>query len=99
MKLFKMIAKIVLLPVMPVAVLLQWITIFLNGISGAIFGILSFLFAATGSASLMFGLASGTDFLKLMSAAFVLFLIPHIGDWLTERIALLRRALSDFIRL
>lgn len=98
MKLFKMIVKLALLPVVPVAALIQWITIFLNGISGAIFGILSFLFAATGIASLMFGLASGTDFLKLMIAAFVLFLLPHIGNWLIERIALLRGALSDFIR-
>jgi hypothetical protein len=61
-------------------------------------GVLSFLFVLTGTASLLFGLASGPEFWKMILTAFVIFLIPHIGNWLIERIALLRCLVGDFIR-
>lgn len=78
--------------------LIQWIGIFLNSISGVVMGIFSFLFVLTGTASLLFGLASGPESLKMIIAAFVIFLIPHIGNWLIERIILLRCLIGDFIR-
>ena len=64
MKLIRWIVKIILLPVACVLTLIQWIGIFLNSISGVVMGILSFLFVLTGTASLIFGLASGSEFLK-----------------------------------
>jgi hypothetical protein len=76
----------------------MWIGIFLNSISGVVMGVLSFLFVLTGTASLLFGLASGPEFWKMILTAFVIFLIPHIGNWLIERIALLRCLVGDFIR-
>ena len=91
-------AKLLLFPVAAVLTLLQWIGIFLNSISGVVMGILSFLFALTGTASLLFGLASGPEFWKMIITAFVIFLIPHIGDWMIERITLLRYLVGDFIR-
>ena len=98
MKLIRWIVKIILLPVACVLTLIQWIGIFLNSISGVVMGILSFLFVLTGTASLLFGLASGPEFLKMMITAFAIFLIPHIGNWVVERIALLRFLIGDFIR-
>ena len=98
MKLIRWIVKIILLPVACVLTLIIWIGIFLNSISGVVMGILSFLFVLTGTASLLFGLASGPEFLKMMIAAFVIFLIPYIGNWLIERIVLLRYLIGDFIR-
>ena len=98
MKLIRWIVKIILLPVACVLTLIQWIGIFLNSISGVVMGILSFLFVLTGTASLLFGLASGLEFLKMIIIAFVIFLIPHIGNWLIERIALLRFLIGNFIR-
>ena len=98
MKPIRWIVKIVLLPMVVVLTLIQWIGIFLNSISGVVMGILSFLFVLTGLASLLFGLASGPEFLKMMITAFVIFLIPHIGNWIVERIALLRFLIGDFIR-
>ena len=94
----KTIAKLVLFPVAALLMLIQWMGIFLNSISGVVMGILSFLFVLTGTASLLFGLASGSEFMKMMIIAFVTFLIPHIGNWLVERIALLRFLIGDFIR-
>ena len=98
MLILKMIAKIVLLPVLIAAILAQWIGIFLNSISGVFTGILSFIIVLTGIASLLFGLASGPETLKMMIAAFAIFLIPHIGNWLIGRIMLLRFRIGDFIR-
>ena len=94
----KIIAKVLLLPVIVVLTAIQWIGIFLNSISGVVMGILSFLFVLTGTASLLFGLASGPEFWKMIITAFVIFLIPHIGDWMIERITLLRYLVGDFIR-
>ena len=94
----KLILKTALLPAMLAMTLIQWIGIFLNSISGVIMGILSFIFALTGIASLLFGLASGGECLKMLAAAFAIFLIPHIGNWLIERIVFLRLIISDFIR-
>ena len=98
MKLIRWIVKIILLPVACVLTLIQWIGIFLNSISGVVMGILPFLFVLTGTASLLFGLASGPEFWKMIITAFVIFLIPHIGDWMIERITLLRYLVGDFIR-
>lgn len=98
MKLMRWCVKIVLLPVAFVLMLIQCIGIFLNSISGVVMGILSFLFVSTAMASLIFGLASGTEIMKMMAIAFVIFLIPHIGNWLIERIVLLRCVISDYIR-
>ena len=98
MKLIRWIVKIILLPVACVLTLIQWIGIFPNSISGVVMGILSFLFVLTGTASLLFGLASGPEFWKMIITAFVIFLIPHIGDWMIERITLLRYLVGDFIR-
>ena len=98
MMLMKIITKILLLPVVGVLTMIQWIGIFLNSISGVVMGILSFLFASTAMASLIFGLASGEEILKMMAVALVVFLIPHIGNWLIERIVLLRCVVGDYIR-
>ena len=94
----KTIAKLLLFPVVAFLTLIQWVGIFLNSISGVVMGILSFLFVLTGTASLLFGLASGPEFLKIMITAFVILLIPHIGNWVVERIVLLRFLIGDFIR-
>jgi len=98
MLILKVIAKIVLLPVLISVILIQWIGIFLNSLSSVVAGILAFLFVLTGTASLLFGLASGPEFLRMMIIAFVIFLIPHIGNWLIERIILIRCLIGDFIK-
>ena len=97
-KAIKLILKALTLPLMAAMILFQWIGIFLNSLSSVVAGILAFLFILTGTASLLFGLASGPEFLKMMITAFVIFLIPHIGNWIVERIALLRFLIGDFIR-
>ena len=94
----KIIAKILLIPVIVALTAIQWIGIFLNSISGVILGILAFIFSLTGIASLAFGLASGSEALKMIAAGFVIFMIPIAGEWVLTMIEAVHTGLLDFIR-
>jgi len=94
----KIIVKILLFPVVAALTLIQWAGIFLNSISGVIMGILAFIFALTGIASLVFGLVSGPEALKMIAAGFVIFMIPIIGEWFVGMITAANTGLRDFIR-
>ena len=98
MFLLKLIGKIILIPIMLALTLIQWIGIFLNSLSGVVLGILAFIFALTGIASLAFGLASGPEALKMIAAGFVIFMIPLIGEWFVGMIIAANAGLRDFIR-
>ncbi len=98
MFLLKLIGKIILIPIMLALMLIQWIGIFLNSISGVILGILAFIFALTGMASLAFGLASGPEAFKMIAAGFVIFMVPVIGEWFVGMITAANAGLRDFIR-
>ena len=98
MFLLKLIGKIILIPIMLALTLIQWIGIFLNSISGVILGILAFIFALTGIASLAFGLASGPEALKMIAAGFVIFMVPVVGEWVVNMIAAASNGLREFIR-
>ena len=78
--------------------LLQWIGIFLTGLAGGILGLLSFLFALTAGASFLLGLSSGPMAFRLLAIGFVLFILPHIAEWIVLRITALRCVFADFIR-
>lgn len=94
----KIIAKILLFPVVAALTLIQWAGIFLNSISGPILGILAFIFALTGIASLIFGLVSGQEALKMITAGFVVFMVPVIGEWFVTKITAANTGLRGFIR-
>ena len=98
MIMLKIIAKILLIPVAVLLTLIQWIGIFLNSISGVLLGILAFIFALTGIASLAFGLASGPEAFKMIAAGFVIFMVPVIGDCIVSAITAASAILHDFIR-
>ena len=98
MVVLKVIAKILLFPVVVALTMIQWAGIFLNSISGVILEILAFIFALTGIASLAFGLASGPEALKMIVAGFVIFMIPVIGEWFVGVIITANAELRDFIR-
>jgi len=98
MILLKIIAKVLLIPVIVALTLVQWAGIFLNSISGVLLGILALIFALTGIASLMFGLASGSEALKMIIAGFVMFMVPVIGEWFVTMITVVNTGLRDFIR-
>ena len=81
MSVLRIIAKILLFPVVIVLALIQWIGIYLDSISEVLLRIMAFIFALTGITSLAFGLASGQEALKMIITGFVIFMIPVIGEW------------------
>ncbi len=98
MAILKIIVKILLFPVVAALTVIQWAGIFLNSISGVLLGILAFIFTLTGIASLLFGLASGPEALKMIAAGFVIFMVPVIGEWFVAMIASANTSLRDYIR-
>jgi len=46
----------------------------------------------------MFGISTGAETLRLLAVAFVVFIIPHIAEWLIIRIAVINYGLRDFIK-
>lgn len=94
----KFIIKIALLPILMLAVLGQWIGLFLNGISSVIFGILSTLIWSLALISFMLGQSTGAETIRMLAVGFVLFVLPYIGNWIIERIVGLRIVLGNFMR-
>lgn len=98
MEVLRMLIKIPALLMLPLFSLLQWIGIFLTGLAGGIFGLLSLLFALVAGASFLFGIASGPEALKMLAVGFMLFILPHIAERMVIGITALRCNLADFIR-
>ena len=94
----KLLAKLILIPVVICLTVIKWAGVFLNSISGVIFGILAFIFALTGIASLLFGLASGPEALEMILAGFVVFMIPVAGEAFVTAISAATAGLREFIR-
>lgn len=98
MFLLRLLLKLILMPVMLVVMLLQWVGIFLTGFSSVIFYILSGIVFLTAILSWAFQIAPGAEVLKMLVTAFVVFIVPHIGEWIVERISDLNGGLRAFIR-
>jgi len=98
MFLLRLLLKLILLPVMLAVTLLQWISIFLTGFSSVIFYILSGIVFLTAVLSWAFQVAPGAEVLKMFAVAFVVLIVPHIGEWIVERISDLNATLRGFIR-
>lgn len=98
MKFLKMLLKLPVLLMLPLFSLVQWIGIFLTGLAGGILCLLSFLFALAAGASILLGLSSGTEAFRLVAIGFVLFILPHIAEWIVLKITALRYVFADFIR-
>ncbi len=97
-KVIKLILKALALPLIASVMLIQWIGIFLTGLAGGIFGMLSFLFALSAVASFLFGIASGAEALKMLAVGFALFILPHIAERIIIGITAISCNLGEFIR-
>ena len=89
MGLIKLIIKLLVLPLIVAVTLIQWVGIFFTQFSTAIFNLLAGLMFLITIAGWMFGISAGAETLRLLAVAFVVFIIPHIAEWLIIRIAVL----------
>lgn len=94
----KILLKLLVLPVLPVLMLVFWTGVFVTGFSTVILNLLSGVFFLVAVLSYLMGIATGPEALKMLAIGFVIFLIPHMADWILERIAVIRYVLADFIK-
>lgn len=86
MGLIKLIIKLLVLPLIVAVTLIQWVGIFFTQFSTVIFNLLAGLMFLITIAGWMFGISAGAETLQLLAVAFVVFIIPHIAEWLIIRI-------------
>ena len=97
MKVLKIVGKVLAFPVMLIVTVIQWLFTFLVGLSSVIFNLLAGLFLLIAVLSLIFGLSTWTEALRPALAAFIVFMIPVVGQGITAVIVVIREGLSDFI--
>ena len=98
MALIKTFFKLLVLPIVVAVTLIQWVGIFLTQFSTVIFNLIAGLMYLIAVAGILFGISTGAETLQIMTVAFVVFIIPHIAEWLIIRIAAINYGLRDFIK-
>lgn len=98
MALIKILFKLLVLPLITAVTLIQWVGIFLTQFSTVILNLLAGLMSLIAVAGWMFGISTGADTFRMLAVAFVVFIIPHIAEWLIIRIAAINYGLRDFIK-
>lgn len=98
MFLIKALCKLAVLPLIPAIMLIRWAGIFLIGFSSVIFNLSAGLCFLLSVLSYLMQISTGAEALRMLIMGFVVFLIPHIGEWLVDRIACINHGLRNFIR-
>lgn len=98
MALIKIFFKLLVLPLIAAVTLIQWGSIFLTQFSTVIFNLFAGLIFLIAVAGWMFGIGTGAETLQMMTVAFVVFIIPHIAEWLIIRISAVNYGLRKFIK-
>jgi len=97
MKVLKIIGKVIAFPVMLIVTVIQWLFTFLVGLSSVIFNLLAGLFLLIAVLLIVFGISTWAEALRPILAAFIVFMIPVIGQGITAVIVVIREGLSDYI--
>ena len=93
----KLLLKIVALPLMMGVTLIQWVGLFIISFSAIFFYILAGIIFTVVVLSFCFGLQDGADCLKMLLVSFAIYIVPHIGEWIVTRVAVINYGLLDFI--
>ena len=98
MVLLRLILKMLALPLIAAVTLLQWAGIFLTQFSSVIFNLLAGLVFLLSVVGWLMGIITGTETMRMLAVGFVVFIIPHIAEWLIVRIAVINCNLRDFLK-
>ena len=98
MRLIKILHKLLAVPIIVAVTLIQWVGIFLTQFSTIVFNLLAGLIFLIAVAGLMLGIGTGAEAVQMMMVAFVIFIIPHLAEWLITRIAAVNYRLREFIK-
>ena len=97
MRLLKFMGKVLVFPVMLIVTVIQWLFTLVVGMSSVVFNLLAGLFLLIAVLSLVFGISTWTEALRPVLAAFIVFMIPVVGQGITAVVVVIREGLSDFI--
>ena len=98
MVLLRLILKILAMPLIAAVTLIQWAGIFLTQFSSVIFNLLAGLMFLLSVVGWLMGIITGTETMRMLAVGFVVFIIPHIAEWLIVRIAVINCNLRDFLK-
>lgn len=98
MRTIRFFLKIVLLPIILIATIIQWFFIFLIGFSSIVFNVLAGLFLLIAVLSYLMGISSGKEAIGMIVIGFVIFIVPITGAWFVMHITNFKMNMRDFIR-
>ena len=98
MALIKMFLKLLVLPLIAAVTLIQWAGIFLTQFSSVIFNLLAGLMFLLSVVGWLMGICTGAETMRMLAVGFVVFIIPHIAEWLIVRIAVINCNLRNFLK-
>ena len=97
MKVLKIVGKVLAFSVMLIVTVIQWLFTLMVGLSSVVFNLLAGLLLLIAVLSLVFGISTWTEALRPVLAAFIVFMIPVVGQGITAVVVVIREGLSDFI--
>ena len=98
MTVLKPMLKLALLPLLLLLTLAQWVGIFLTTFSTILTNLLAGLFFFVALASWVMKLADGGEVLKMLTTAFVVFVLPYIAIAAIAKISFFADELRDFLQ-
>lgn len=98
MVLLRLILKILAMPLIAAVTLIQWAGIFLTQFSSVIFNLLAGLMFLLSVIGWLMGICTGAETIRMLAVGFVVFIIPHIAEWLIVRIAVINCNLRNFLK-
>lgn len=98
MFLIRLILKLFAFPIMLMVTLIQWLGLFLIGFSAVFFNLLARVLFFVAILTYFMGLDTGKEVLGMLGISFIVFITPHIGEWIVTQIAVVNYALRDFIK-
>lgn len=94
----KLMLKLAALPLILLLILAQWAGIFLTTFSAVITHLLAGLFFFVALASWVMKLADGSEVLKMLITAFLIFILPYIAMSIIAKISFFADELRDFLQ-
>lgn len=95
MLLIKLVLKLLVFPIMLMVTLIQWVGLFLIGFSTVFFNLLAGVLFSVAILTYIMGLDTGKEVFVMLGISFIVFIIPHIGEWIVTQIAVANYALRD----
>lgn len=94
----RLMLKILALPLIAAVTLIQWAGIFLTQFSSVIFNLLAGLIFLLSVVGWLMEICTGAETMRMLAVGFVVFIIPHIAEWLIVRIAVINCNLRGFLK-